>query len=360
MPKQKNKPKFEPEPEPEPESGIEQRVEEVKHLALEAFQLAKNSRELYDLKVQYMGKQGKMSQLMGEMGRLSKEQRPAFGKLINEKKKVIEQGYSRRELELKKQELTEKIIDEKLDLTLPGPQRDLGVQHPVAMVIDEIVDILARIGYSVRTGPLIEEDRYNFEALNIPEDHPARDEQDTFYIDRDHVLRTHTSPIQIRTMENEDPPIRILAPGAVFRCDNDISHSPNFYQIEGLLVDKKVSMADLKGTISFFVRAFLGESIQTRFRPSFFPFTEPSAEVDCSCPICKGKGCRMCKDSGWVEMGGSGLVNPKVLEMSGVDPEKWQGFAFGFGVERMAIIKYGISDIRLFSDNNVNFLKQFI
>ena len=250
---------------------LEQKVENIKHHALEAFQAAKDSRELYNLKVQYLGKQGEISLIMGEMARLPKEDRPAFGKLINEKKKTLEQAYSSRELELKKQELIEKIAGEKLDLTMPAPQRDLGTQHPVAMVIDEIVDILARIGYSVRTGPLIEKDYYNFEALNIPEDHPARDEQDTFYIDSDHVLRTHTSPIQIRTMENEKPPIRILAPGAVFRCDNDISHSPNFYQIEGLLVDNKVSMADLKGTISFFVQAFLGKGIKTRFRPSFFP-----------------------------------------------------------------------------------------
>ena len=338
---------------------LEQKVEDIKRRALEAFQSAKDSRELYDIKVQYMGKQGEMSLVMSEMGRLSKEDRPAFGKLINEKKKVIEQGYAQREQELKKQELVEKIAREKLDLTLPGPQRDLGGRHPVTLVMDEIVDILARIGYSVRTGPLIEKDHYNFEALNIPKDHPARDEQDTFYIDRDHVLRTHTSPIQIRTMERETPPIRILAPGPTFRCDNDISHLPNFHQIEGLLIDKKVSMADLKGTLSFFVRAFLGKEIKTRFRPSFFPFTEPSAEVDCSCPICKGKGCRMCKGSGWVEMAGSGLVNPKVLEMSGLAPEEWQGFAFGLGVERMAIIKYGVSDIRLFADNNVNFLNQF-
>ena len=276
------------------------------------------------------------------------------------KKKSMEESYALHEKNLKKRELIEKISAENLDLSLPGPQRDLGSQHPIAMVIDEIVDILSRLGYSVRTGPLIEKDHYNFEALNIPQDHPARDEQDTFYINEGYVLRTHTSPIQVRTMENEKPPIRILAPGAVFRCDNDISHSPNFYQIEGLLIDKTVSMADLKGTISFFVQAFLGQGIKTRFRPSFFPFTEPSAEIDCSCPICKGKGCRMCKGSGWVEMGGSGLVNPKVLEMSGVDPEQWQGFAFGFGIERMAIMKYGISDIRLFSDNHVNFLKQFI
>ena len=338
---------------------LEDQVEGIKNRALKSFQSAQTSRELYELKVQYVGKQGEMSQVMREMSQLPKEKRPVFGKLVNEHKKAIEQGYARRESELKEKELLEKMSAEKLDLTLPGPQRDLGGQHPVSMVMDEIVDILARIGYSVRTGPLIEKDYYNFQALNIPEDHPARDEQDTFYINKDYVLRTHTSPIQIRTMENETPPIRILAPGPAFRCDNDISHSPNFHQIECLLIDKKVSLADLKGTISFFVQAFLGKDIKTRFRPSFFPFTEPSAEVDCSCPICKGKGCSMCKGSGWVEMGGSGLVHPRVLEMSGLDPEKWQGFAFGFGVERMAIIKYGVSDIRLFSENHLNFLNQF-
>lgn len=340
---------------------LEQKVEGIKRRALEAFQSAKDSRHLYELKVQYIGKQGEMSLVMSEMSQLSPKDRPAFGKLVNEKKKAIEQGYSSRQLELKEKELAEKIAHEKLDLTMPGPQRDLGAHHPVAMVLDEIIDILARIGYSVRIGPLIEKDYYNFEALNIPRDHPARDEQDTFYIDSDHILRTHTSPIQVRTMERENPPIRMLALGPVFRCDDsDPSHSPNFHQLEGLLVDKKVSMADLKGTISFFFRSFLGKDIQTRFRPSFFPFTEPSAEVDCSCPICGGKGCRMCGDSGWIEMGGSGLVNPKVLEMSGVDPEKWQGFAFGFGIERMAVIKYGVSDIRLFFDNNVSFLNQFV
>lgn len=339
---------------------LDKKIEEIKNRALEAFQSAQSFRELYEFKVQYMGKQGALSQIMKQMGQIPKEDRPAFGKRLNEQKKSMEQGYVLRSEELKKKELIEKISGEKIDLSLPGPQIDIGAQHPIAMVIDEIVDILSHLGYGVRTGPLIEKDHYNFEALNIPPDHPARDEQDTFYIDDHHVLRTHTSPIQIRTMEKEPPPIRILAPGSAFRCDNDISHSPNFYQMEGLLVDENVSMADLRGTIAFFVQSFLGPEVKTRFRPSFFPFTEPSAEVDCSCPICKGKGCRMCNNSGWVEMGGSGLVNPKVLEMSGLDPEKWQGFAFGFGVERMAIMKYGISDIRLFSDNHVNFLKQFI
>ncbi len=206
---------------------------------------------------------------------------------------------------------------------------------------------------------MIESDHYNFEALNFPKDHPARDMQDTFYIDDDHVLRTHTSPIQVRTLENETLPLRVLAPGSVFRCDSDITHSPNFYQVEGLWVDKKVSMAHLKGVVSFFIKSFFSEKIKVRFRPSFFPFTEPSAEVDCTCPICIGKGCRVCSQTGWIEIGGCGLVNPNVLKFSGVDPDRWQGFAFGFGVERMAMIRYGISDIRLFTENDIRFLEQF-
>lgn len=338
---------------------LSEKVEKLKQQAREEFSEAQSVKDLYDCKVKFLGKKGEISLLMREMGKLSKEERPAFGQTVNVAKEELEAFYAEREALLKEKELGEKIASESLDLTLPGPHLFKGSSHPVTKVIDEIVAILARLGYSVRTGPLIEEDRYNFEALNIPADHPARDMQDTFYIDDSHVLRTHTSPIQIRTMESEELPLRILSPGSVFRCDSDVSHSPNFHQIEGLLVDKNVSMADLKGTIAFFVREFFGQKMEIRFRPSFFPFTEPSAEVDCSCPICKGKGCRMCSQTGWVEIGGSGLVNPKVLSMAGVDPKQWQGFAFGFGIERMAIIKYGVEDIRLFSENHVKFLEQF-
>lgn len=320
---------------------------------------APSSRELYDLKVKYLGKQGSLSLLMRNLGKLSATDRPAVGQLFNEVKTRLEEAYTARETELKAQEINAAIAREQLDLTLPGPHVEVGSVHPVSNVIHEIVEILSRIGYSVRQGPLIESDRNNFTALNIPENHPSRDLQDTFYIDDRHVLRTHTSPVQVRTMENEKPPLRVLAPGSVFRCDSDASHSPNFHQIEGLLIDRKVSMADLRGTISYFVDEFFGPGLKTRFRPSFFPFTEPSAEVDCSCPICRGKGCRMCKQSGWIEIGGSGLVNPKVLAACGLDPEEWQGFAFGFGIERMAIIKYAIDDIRLFSENDLRFLKQF-
>lgn len=338
---------------------LQEKLQSIKEEAVQAFQRAKDPKELYDIKVKYLGKQGALPGLMREFGSLPAEEKPKMGQLINQVKSALEETYQEADKSLKIQEMNAKVAGEKLDLTLPGTPVLVGNKHPIQKVTEEIVDILARIGYSVRTGPLIESDRNNFTALNIPEDHPSRDMQDTFYIDATHVLRTHTSPVQVRTMENEEPPIRILAPGSVFRSDSDISHSPNFHQIEGLLIDKKVSMADLKGTISYFVQEFFGKGLKTRFRPSFFPFTEPSAEVDCSCPICKGKGCRMCKQSGWIEIGGSGLVDPRVLEFCGVDPEKWQGFAFGFGVERMAIIKYGIDDIRLFSENNIRFLEQF-
>lgn len=339
---------------------LEEKVKLIYNSAKSEMSAAIDSKSLYDLKVKFIGKSGELSLVMKEMGSLPKEDRPEFGKVVNKYKKELEAIYESCEQKLKNKELEEKLSSDTLDLTLPGPHQPVGSVHPIPLVIDEIVDILARLGYSVRTGPLIEKDWYNFEALNIPADHPARDEQDTFYMKPGYVLRTQTSPVQIHTLENEELPLRVLSPGSVFRSDSDISHSPNFHQIEGLLVDKKVSMADLKGTINFFVKEFFDSSIKIRFRPSFFPFTEPSAEVDCSCPICKSKGCRMCKNTGWIEIGGCGLVNPKVLKSANVDPEKWQGFAFGFGIERMAIIKYGVSDIRLFSDNNSFFLKQFV
>lgn len=338
---------------------LKDQIQNAEKEALAAFHAAQDGKELYDAKVKHLGKQGAFSLLMREFGKLPPADKPAMGQLINEVKTRLEESYAQIEKALQLKGFAAAIEKEKIDLTLPGPNAAAGARHPISTVIHEIVSILSRVGYSVRQGPLIETDRNNFTALNIPEDHPARDLQDTFYIDEGHVLRTHTSPIQIRTMESEKPPIRVLAPGSVFRCDSDVSHSPNFHQIEGLLIDRKVSMADLKGTLTYFVQEFFGKGLKTRFRPSYFQFTEPSAEVDCSCPICKGKGCRMCKNSGWIEIGGCGLVNPKVLQHSKIDPEEWQGFAFGFGVERMAIIKYGVDEIRLFSENDVRFLKQF-
>ncbi len=338
---------------------LHDQLKKIQEEALLAFQTAKDTKQLYDCKVKYLGKSGLFSGLMKQMGSLSKEERPLFGKEVNIVKAQIEESYEKHVKIREEEELRIKLSNERVDMTLPGLKRSMGAIHPIHLVIREIVDILSHIGFSVRTGFSIEHDRFNFEALNIPADHPARDMQDTFYIDEFHALRPHTSPIQIHTLLNEAPPIRVLAPGPVYRCDSDVSHSPHFHQIECLLVDHKVSMADLKGTISYFVRGYFGQDIKTRFRPSFFPFTEPSAEVDCSCPICKGKGCRMCGQSGWIEIGGSGLVNPNVFKHCGIEYPKWQGFAFGFGIERMAIIKYGIEDIRLFFENDIRFLEQF-
>ncbi len=331
----------------------------IKQQALDAFKSAASTQDLYNFKVQYLGKSGLLTESMKLMASLPKEEKPAFGKLVNEIKAELESFYEGVETQLKNNETEVKMLSERLDLSYSIASQETGHEHPIYKVTNEIFTIMARLGYSLRTGPLIEKDYYNFEALNIPPNHPARDMQDTFFVDATHVLRTHTSPIQIHSLENEKPPLRIIGTGPVFRCDSDISHLPNFHQIEGMCVDEKVSMSDLKGTIAFFVKEFFGADLKTRFRPSFFPFTEPSAEVDCSCPICKGKGCSMCKQSGWIEIGGCGLINPKVFENAKIEYPRWQGFAFGFGVERMAIIKYGIDDIRHFPANDVRFLKQF-
>jgi phenylalanyl-tRNA synthetase alpha chain len=338
---------------------LKKKLQDLRNEAEKAIQTATTTEALYQVKVKYFGKQGALTLIMKDLKEVPAEERPLFGKLVNEVRDALTQLHDHKNSELGNQELLQQLAKEGLDLTLPGPQTPLGAKHLIPGVIDEIVDILSRIGFSVRSGPFIEDDYHNFTALNIPADHPSRDMQDTFYIDDIHVLRTHTSPVQIRTMETEKPPIRILAPGGVFRHDYDATHSPHFHQIEALLIDKKVSMADLKGTISFFIKEFFGKKLKTRFRPSFFPFTEPSAEVDCSCPMCEGAGCKLCKQTGWIEIGGSGLVHPHVLKSVGIDPKEWQGFAFGFGIERMAIIKYGINDIRLFMENDLRFLEQF-
>lgn len=336
-----------------------QKIEDLKQRAFQRIQAAQTTAELYQVKVEFTGKNGALTEIMKEMNSLSKEEKPLFGKRVNEVKVEFEASYLERETGLKAEEIAAKIRSETLDLTLPGSLPSPGTKHPTQMVTEEICQIMSRLGYSLRTGPLIESDYYNFEALNLPVDHPARDMQDTFFIDSTHVLRTHTSPIQIHSLEKESLPLRILGTGPVFRRDSDISHLPNFHQIEGMCVDRKISMSDLKGTISFFVKEFLGAGLKTRFRPSFFPFTEPSAEVDCNCPICQGEGCALCKQSGWIEIGGAGLINPKVLLGAGVKYPEWQGFAFGFGIERMAIIKYGIDDVRHFPENEIRFLRQF-
>lgn len=341
---------------------LNQLTKQLRDLGEEAekvFSGAEDSQSLYQSKVDFIGKNGKVTEVMKSMGGLSPTDKPIFGKSLNEVKQSLEDSYKSHERRLKHTELEKRIQAERIDMALPGSEHGPGSRHPVSIVTEEICQIMARLGYSVRLGPLIEKDYYNFEALNFPPDHPAREMQDTFFIDREHVLRTHTSPIQVRTLETEKPPLRVLGVGSVFRCDSDVSHLPHFHQVEGMCVDHKVSMADLKGTISFMLREYFGSQLKTRFRPSFFPFTEPSAEFDCSCPLCSGKGCGLCKNSGWIEIGGAGLINPRVLKFAKVNYPDWQGFAFGFGVERMAIIRYGIDDIRHFPENDLRFLKQF-
>ena len=327
--------------------------------AEKALKSAENSSKLYELKTQFMGNKSDLQKIMKEMKNLAPEERPLFGKWLNEKKQALEELYSPLFNELKKQELEQKMTEEKIDISLPGPSSNTGGLHPVQLIIQKTVGIFKSLGYSVRTGPMIESDWNNFQALNIPINHPSRDLQDTFYIDSDHVLRTHTSPIQVRSMLAEKPPLAVLAPGKVFRRDNDVSHSPTFHQMEGMFIDKHVSMAHLKGVLSYFVKILFGSNTRVRFRPSYFPFTEPSAEYDCSCPICEMKGCSMCKQSGWMEIGGCGLMHPKVLALSHIDPEKWEGFAFGLGMERLAIVYYGIPHIKLFLENDIRFLEQF-
>ncbi|MBX3019836.1 MAG: phenylalanine--tRNA ligase subunit alpha [Bdellovibrionaceae bacterium] len=334
-------------------------LQTLKSEASSAFEKADSRKSLYEFKVEFLGKTGKLTTIMKEMAALPKEEKPAFGKTVNEVKSALEELYSRREQELGQKEIEARMLAEEVDLSLTAGPGTAGTEHPVQKVMNEIVSILSRVGYSLKLGPAVEKDYYNFEALNLPADHPARDMQDTFFVDDTHVLRTHTSPVWSRALEKEKPPFRILGGGAVFRVDSDISHLPHFHQFEGVCVDEKVSMADLKGTITFFVREFFGPGLKTRFRPSYFPFTEPSAEVDCTCPVCRGNGCQMCKQSGWIEIGGCGLIHPKVFEKANLEYPKWQGFAWGFGVERMAIIKYGIDDIRLIPENDVRFLGQF-
>jgi len=337
---------------------MKNRLINIKEEALNVLSSVTDEKELNDLRVKYLGKKGVITLSLKKVGSLSSEERPEFGRQVNEVKKTLEEG-----IKAKKDELKEKAsLDEKkyfFDPTLPGKRPARGTLHPITQVMDEVISIFTFMGFEVAEGPEIESDYYNFEALNIPKDHPARDMQDTFYITDDIVLRTHTSPVQIRTMEKESPPVRIIAPGKVYRCDSDISHTPMFHQVEGLFVDEGVSFAHLKGILKIFVHEVFGRDTALRFRPSFFPFTEPSAEVDVQCVICKGKGCRLCSNSGWLEILGAGMVDPEVFKSVNYDSEKWTGFAFGMGIERIAMLKYGIDDIRLFFENDLRFLKQF-
>jgi phenylalanyl-tRNA synthetase alpha chain len=315
--------------------------------------------ELLTVRTRYLGRKGLLTGLLRNIGNVAPAERPEFGKRCNEIKEDLSVRIDRllAGMVLKKREKA--LLRERIDVTLPGRGVRRGTLHPVTQVRDEICRIFAGLGFSVVEGPEVELDYYNFEALNIPKNHPARDMQDTFYIEENIVLRTHTSPVQVRIMEKTKPPVRILSPGRVYRRDSDISHTPMFHQIEGLLVDRGVTFGDLKGVLTMFLKQVFGEETALRFRPSFFPFTEPSAEVDIRCVICSGRGCRVCGSSGWLEILGSGMVDPEVFKNVGYDPEEFTGFAFGLGLERIAMLKYGISDIRLFFENDVRFLEQF-
>ena len=318
-----------------------------------------NVKELGEIKVKYQGKNGEVTKLMQGMRDIPKEDRPAFGKLVNDLRSQIDELFGVKEAELKEIELQKTFESEAIDITLPSKKRETGTLHPLTLIKNELIDAFTSMGFEIFEGPEIEEDYYNFKMLNIPEDHPARDMQDTFYINDNILLRTQTSAGQVRVMLDKKPPIKILSPGKVYRSDDDASHSPMFHQMEGLVVDKNITLCDLKGTLDEFCKIMFGKDAKTRLRPSYFPFTEPSVEVDVSCSECHGKGCKLCKGTGWIEILGAGIVNKKVLEGCGIDSEVYSGYAFGMGIERIAILKYKIPDIRLFFENDIRFLKQF-
>ncbi len=317
------------------------------------------SKELAELKMQYLGKGGKISELSKGMREVPAEQRPEAGRLLSELRAWAEEAFAAREAELKRAELAAKVASERIDVTMPAKYFRGGSVHPVTLVRRELEEIFSGMGFHIYEGPEIERDYYNFQALNIPADHPARDMQDTFFVGGEFLLRSQTSSGQIRVMEKQKPPIKVLSPGRVYRSDSDATHSPMFHQMEGLVVDKGITLCDLKGILDEFARRMFTAETKTRFRPSYFPFTEPSVEVDLSCKNCGGKGCRICKGTGWIEVLGAGIVNRRVLENCGIDPDVYTGFAFGIGLERIAMIKYGIGDIRLLFENDVRFLRQF-
>ncbi len=327
--------------------------------ALAAIQSSSDESSLDALRVQYLGKKGSFTALLKTLGQLAPEERPAAGEKINIAKKQLQEAIEARKQELVSASLDAKLRDEKIDVTLPGRRQSAGGLHPVSMTLERITDIFRSAGYEVAEGPEIEDEYHNFEALNIPEHHPARAMHDTFYVSPGTVLRTHTSPVQVRVMESQEPPIRIICPGRVYRCDSDLTHTPMFHQVEGLVIDKNINFADLKGTVESFLQAYFEAEQPVRFRPSYFPFTEPSAEIDMGCVKCGGEGCRICGHSGWLEVGGCGMVHPRVLEMSGVDPETYSGFAFGMGVDRLAMLRYEVSDLRTYFENDIRFLQQF-
>jgi phenylalanyl-tRNA synthetase alpha chain len=333
---------------------VDKSITQIYQAALDDLAAASDIETLRSISIRYLGRKGRVTQFLRNISSLPAEERPEAGKKTNEVKKALEEAFRDAERQLESGPSGDRI-----DVSLSGRVRRPGHLHPITRINGEICDIFIRLGFDVAEGPEVEKDYYNFEALNFPKDHPARDMQDTFFISEDIVLRTHTSPLQVRIMEKQRPPVRVVAPGKVFRCDSDLTHTPMFHQVEGLMVDENVTFGDLKGILTTFVHQMFDDRTSLRFRPSFFPFTEPSAEVDILCVMCRGKGCRVCSQTGWLEVLGSGMVHPAVLENVGYDINRYTGFAFGMGVERIAMLKYGIDDIRRFFDNDFRFLRQF-
>ena len=339
---------------------MKEQLELLRKKAEDELKAAKDRQDLENLRIQYLGKKGELTAILKQMRDLPKEERPVVGQFANELRALIEKELTERAAQLQEAETAQRLEKEKIDVTMPGKRHVLGHKHPLSLELNEIKEIFIGMGFDIVSGPEVEYDYYNFEALNIPKDHPARDTQDTFYINDNILLRTQTSPVQVRVMEQKKPPIRIISPGRVYRSDTvDATHSPLFHQIEGLVVDKGITFSNLKGTLETLIRQMYGEDSVVRFRPHHFPFTEPSAEVDVQCFNCHGEGCRLCKGEGWIEILGCGMVHPKVLSNCGIDPEEYSGFAFGMGLERLVMRKYSIDDLRLFYENDVRFLNQF-
>ena len=339
---------------------MREKLEQIKNSALEAIDHASDLKILEELRVQYLGKKGEVTAVLRGMKDLTAEERPIVGQMANEVREVLENALAEKKVGLESEAVNQKLKEEVIDITMPGRKMPKGHMHPLHKTLEEVQNIFLGMGYEIVDGREVETAYYNFDALNLGEEHPARDEQDTFYFTNNLVLRTATSPVQVHTMEEQELPIRMVAPGRVYRSDeSDATHSPIFHQIEGLVIDKNITFGDLKGVLAEFAKKFFGDKVQVKFRPHYFPFTEPSAEVDVSCVMCGGKGCNVCKGSGWIEILGCGMVHPKVLEMAGIDPTKYQGFAFGMGLERLTMLKYDINDLRLFYENDVKFLSQF-
>jgi len=340
---------------------MEQQLRQLCEVALAEISQAAHVDKLQDIRVKYLGKKGSLTAMLRGLGNLSSELRPKMGQVVNEIRSQLEAALTEKNNELKEVALANRLAQEKIDVTLPGRISSRGHLHPISLTLNRIKDIFMRLGFQVAEGPEVEQDYYNFEMLNFPKDHPARDMQDSFYITENLLLRTHTSPVQARTLQAQEPnsPVRVIVPGKVYRSDYDATHSPMFHQVEGLVVDKGIRFSDLKGTLELFIHEIFGNDVALRFRPSFFPFTEPSAEVDISCVMCHGKGCRVCSGTGWLEILGSGMVHPNVLTLNNYDPQIVSGFAFGMGVERIAMLSYGIDDMRLFFENDVRFLQQY-